>query len=133
MSKGVVARVESLGMVLVASTDTVLAAAVGRMVSQSGFTPAFPTGFEGPWLSVTRTQPHVVICDWDAPVARLQRLIVETAARRVPLVIVHRTEPSPVLPTLASVERVTWIKFPVSAATFGRVLADLMPPTRHAA
>ena len=69
-----------MGTVLVASTNAAFAMAIGQMVIECGFKAAFPTEFEGPWLSLTRTQPRVVICDYDAQVGLVHRLIVE--ARR---------------------------------------------------
>ncbi|HMA25823.1 MAG: DUF3943 domain-containing protein [Gemmatimonas sp.] len=121
-------RSESLGTVLVASSDTGFADAVGRLVAESRYTPAFPTGLEAPWLSVTRTQPRAVICDSDAPVTRLRRLIAEVAARRVPLLMAYSGEKhgNPVALTL--VERVSWHRFPVSAEELGRILAAAVPP-----
>ncbi len=133
MNTGVVRRVKSEGRVLVASTNTAFATTVGQMVFDCGFTPAFPGEFEGPWLSLTRTQPRVVICDYDAQVGLVHRLIVETSARRVPLVIVHASDRSAALTAFAPVERVRWLKLPVSPAAFGQVLRDLAPPVRHAA
>ncbi len=133
METSAVGRVQNGGTVLVASTNTIFATTVGHMVVECGFTPAFPARFEGPWLSLTRTQPRVVICDYDAQVALVQRLIVETSARRVPLVIVHRADTGAAGPAFAPVERVTWLGFPVSPATLSRVLHDLVASARHAA
>jgi hypothetical protein len=133
MDTGVDRRVKSKGRVLVASTNTVFATTVGQMVFECGFTPAFPAEFEGPWLSLTRTQPRVVICDFDAQVGLVHRLIVESSVRRVPLVIFHASERSAALTAFAPVERVRWLKFPMSPAAFGQVLRDLVPPVRHAA
>ena len=133
MDTGVVRRVKSKGRVLVASTNTAFATTVGSMVFECGFTPAFPTEFEGPWLSLTRTQPRVVICDFDAQVGLVHRLIVESSARRVPLVIFHASERSGAWTAFAPVERVRWLKFPMSPAAFGLVMRDLVPPARHAA
>ncbi len=133
MDSGVVRRVKSKGTVLVASTNTAFATTVGQLVRDCGFAPAFPTEFEGPWLSLTRTQPRVVICDYDAQVGLVHRLIVESSARRVPLVVFHSAERSPASPAFAAVERITWLKLPVSPVVFGRVLRDLVPPARHAA
>jgi hypothetical protein len=130
MNTGAVRRVESLGPVLVASTNTDFATAIGQMVIEAGFTPGFPEGYEGPWLSITRTQPRVVICDCDAPVERIPRLIAETLSRRVPLVMVHAAErgggATPA--ELASVERVTWLRLPVATTEFRRMLRALVPP-----
>jgi hypothetical protein len=133
MDTGVVRRVKSKGTVLVASTNAAFATTVGQMVLDCGFKAAFPTEFEGPWLSLTRTQPRVVICDYDAQVGLVHRLIVESSARRVPLVICHASERSAALTAFAPVERVRWLKLPVSPAAFGQVLRDLAPPARHAA
>jgi hypothetical protein len=72
---------KSLGIVLIASANRVFAAALGFLVTESGFTPAFPSAREAPWISVTRTQPRVVICDHDAPVSRLRRMIADVTTR----------------------------------------------------
>ena len=128
MNMGAFRRVESLGPVLVASTNTAFAAALGQMVIEAGFTPGFPARFEGPWLAITRTQPRVVICDCDAPVDRFQRLLAEALSRRVPLVMVHAAERSATSAEVASAERVTWLRFPLSPTEFRRVLRDLVPP-----
>lgn len=121
-------RVAGLGTVLITSTNTVFAEAVGALVAASGFTPAFPTGSEVPWLSVTRTQPSVVICDYDAQVKGIKRLIAESSARRVPLLVAYTVEPHADAPAFVLVERVTWLKFPVSPAEFLRALRVLVPP-----
>ncbi len=123
----------SEGTVLVASTNAGFATAVGQMVCEGGFTAAFPAEFEGPWLSLTRTQPRVVICDYDAQVGLVHRLIVESSARRVPLVIFHASERTAVTTAFAPAERVRWLKLPVSPAALSQVLRDLAPPARHAA
>lgn len=128
MNTGVVRRVESLGPVLVASTNTGFATAIGQMLIEAGFTPRLPARFEGPWLSVTRTQPRVVICDCDAPVEQIPRLIAEASSRRVPLVMVHTAERSATSGGSASAERVTWLRLPVSPTEFRRMLRDLVPP-----
>jgi hypothetical protein len=121
-------RVESLGTVLIASANRVFADAIGYLVTEIGFTPAFPVGLEAPWISVTRTQPCVVICDHDAPVKRLRRMIADVSARRVPLLMLHTAEKHTNPPALARIERVTWQRIPISAPDLRRVLAGLMPP-----
>lgn len=125
---GVDTRVAGLGTVLITSTNTIFADAVGAMVVASGFTPAFPKGSEVPWLSVTRTQPCVVICDHDAQVNGIKRLIAEASARRVPLLVAYTAEPQADQATFALVKQVTWLKFPVSPAEFLRALRVLVPP-----
>ena len=61
MNTGAVRRVESLGPVLVASTNTECAAAIGQTGDQAGFTPGYPARFEGPWLCITRSDALVVL------------------------------------------------------------------------
>ena len=128
MNTGAVRRVESSGHVLVASTNTDCATAIGQMVIEAGFTPGYPARFEGPWLCITRTQPRVVICDVDAPVERIARLIAEALSRRVPLVMVHTAERSATSAELAPAERVTWLRLPVAPTEFRRLLRALVPP-----
>ena len=121
-------RVSGLGTVLITSTNTVFAETVGAMVAASGFTPAFPKASEVPWLSVTRTQPSVVICDYDAPVSGINRLIAEASARRVPLLVAYTAERQPDKAAFALAEQATWLEFPVSPAEFLSALRVLVPP-----
>ena len=122
------ARAKSLGTVLIASANPVFADAFDFLVTESGFTPSFPSAREAPWISVTRTQPRVVICDHDAPVKRLRRMIADVSARRVPLLMVFTAETHSSPPALARVERVTWQRIPISAEELRRVLTGLIPP-----
>src|SRR5215208_645920 len=85
-------RITGLGTVLVTSTNQTFCDAVGHMVAASGFTPAFPVALEAPWLSVTRTQPSIVVCDYDAQVKGVKRLLAEASARRVPLLVAHEAD-----------------------------------------
>jgi hypothetical protein len=119
---------KSLGIVLVASASSVFAETVGALVAECKFTPAFPTGMEAPWLSVTRTQPRVVICDCDDRVRRLRRMIVEVSARGVPLVMAYTAGGGGSPLALTHVRRATWQLFPVSAEELRLMLADLVPP-----
>jgi hypothetical protein len=107
-------RVESRGTILVASTNGLFMDDVGRMVADSGCTAAYSAALESPWVSVMRTQPRVVICDCDAPIQRVQRLIVEASLRRVPI---------------------AWLTLPVSQDAFCSMLDALVPPLpmRHTA
>jgi hypothetical protein len=128
MDSDVDTRIESLGVILVASTNMNFAEAVGHMVAEIGYTAAFPAGLEAPWLSVTRTQPRVVICDYDAPVRRIRRLIAEVSTRRVPLLIAHTAEPRANKSLFSLLKRVTWLTFPASTAAVQRALSDLVLP-----
>jgi len=119
---------ESLGIVLVASANSVFTETVGALVAECGYTPAFPTGMEVPWLSVTRTQPRLVICDWDDRVRRLRRMIIEVSARGVPLLMAYTAGKRGSPMALVHVRRVAWQLFPVSAKELRLILAGLLPP-----
>ena len=118
----------SLGTVLVASGSQSFCDAIQGLITECGYKPAFPAGLEAPWLSVTRTQPVVVVCDSDTPVRRLRSLVAEVSVRRVPLLITHAAEEHTNPRALAKVERVTWLRFPLPVERFREVLSALAPP-----
>jgi len=127
------ARVESRGTILVASASRLFADIVGEMVADSGFTVACPAASEPAWLAVTRTQPCVVICDCDAPVEHIQRLLVEVSAHRIALLLSappaeHNSERA-----LTPAQPVVWLTFPISQDAFCSVLDALLPPVTGAA
>ncbi len=84
------ARAETRGTVLVASSHLLFTDLVGEMVSRCGFSPAYPVGQEAAWLSLTRTQPCIVICDCSAPADGIERLMAEASTRHIPLVLSGR-------------------------------------------
>lgn len=121
---------ETRGTILVASTDSAFLETVGAMVVGSGFTPAYPVDREAPWLSVTRTQPCIAICDCDAPVERIQRLVFEAWARRVPVLVSTAGESM-------DVQRLTplyvgRLRLPLSLEAFCSVLDALLPSVPQA-
>ena len=72
------------GTVLVASDSTLFVDIVRDMLADCGLAVIVPLTSEPAWLSVMRTQPSLVICDWDAPAANVAGVIGEASARHVP-------------------------------------------------
>lgn len=124
-------RVESRGTILVASASRLFADIIGELVVDSGFTPAYPTALEPARLSVARTQPCIVICDCNAPVKSIQRLILEVSARRIPVLLSppqgeHRADRA-----LTLAHRVGWLTFPISRDAFSSTVDALLSPVFH--
>ena len=123
-------RLGNRGTILIASNHALFADVVGEMVVDSGFGVAYVVDEEAPWLSLTRTQPCIVICDCAAPAEGIQRLIVEASVRDIPLVLSDARmqrrvdEGSLVLP-----QRVAWLTFPVSRIAFAGMLDALLSPS----
>jgi hypothetical protein len=118
-------RNENRGTILIASANHAFVGVVGGMVVDNGFTPAYPADQEAPWLSVTRTQPCIVICDYDAPVDRIQQLVREAWARHVP-VLASATEQFIDAPSLKP-KRVVRFRLPVSREEFSSMIDGLLP------
>lgn len=121
---------QSRGTILVASTDSTFLDTVGGMVVASGFTPAYPVDREAPWLSVTRTQPCIAICDCGAPVERIQRLVFEAWTRRVP-VLVSTSEQSIGAQRLTP-PHVGRLRLPLSLEAFCSMVDALLPSVPQA-
>ncbi|HEY9226429.1 MAG TPA: hypothetical protein VIP11_07285, partial [Gemmatimonadaceae bacterium] len=134
MDERIDGHTKSRGTILVASPSGAFADIIGGMIEYNGFTPAYPAGAESASLSITRTQPCVVICDCDVPADSIRRLIFEASTRRVPLLLAG--------PLLADApewrgarartfgHRVEWLALPVSREDFGATLDSLAPPAR---
>ena len=122
-------RAENRGTILVSSSHTLFTDLVGEMVARCGFLPAFPSSGEAPWLSLTRTQPLIVICDCSAPAEGIQQLIVEASSRGIPLVLSDaRTKQRAENGSLVLPQRVTWLTFPVSRDSFVALLDEVLRP-----
>lgn len=120
-------RSGSRGVVLVASRSALFADIVGGMVSDSGFAPAFWAESEPAWLSVTRTQPSIVICDSEAPRSDVQRLLSEASVRGVPVLLSRSPSGNDFEPVLSVGQRVGWFTFPSTRDAFQATLEGLMP------
>ena len=122
-------RVTSRGTILVATNSRPFADIVGEMISEIGYTAAFVAAREPVWRSLGRTQPMLVICDCDASVQTIERLVAETTSRRIPLLL---TEPRPeqrVRRTLSLPEGVAHLALPTSREEFSRTIDNLMAAT----
>ena len=116
------------GTILVASSNALFTDIVGDMVVSCGFTPAYPVGQTESWLSLTRTQPCIVICDCAAPAEGIHHLISDASARRIPLVLSDtRMQQRPDESALPMPQHVAWLSFPVSLEAFSAMLETLLP------
>ncbi len=124
--------VDSRGAVLVASSSSLFMSIVGDMLTVCGFETAHPAASEAAWLSVTRTQPALVICDSGMPAADDQAL-----DRR------SLRPPSPVADGVASrgarraraqgscfPDHAAWLTFPVDRDAF-RATIDALRAAAH--
>jgi hypothetical protein len=119
----------SRGTVLVASGSNLFMGMVGDMVAACGLAVVFPRPSEPAWLSLMRTQPSLVICDWDAPAANLEGVIGEAAARHVPLLMAwSRNQHEDYAQGLALPERIAWLTFPVGHDAFRSTIDGLLAP-----
>ena len=124
-------RIGNRGTILVASRNGLFSDIVSEMVVDSGFAPASPVASEPAWLTLTRTQPCIVICDCDAPAATTQPLIAEASARGIPLVLSEQHAEHHIERTLTLARGVAWLRFPVSHEAFCVMLDALLPPKVH--
>ncbi len=119
------AHTRNRGTILVASANSAWLSVIGKMVADSGFTPAYPAEDESPWVSMARTHPCIAICDCDVPVERIEGLVLEAWARHVP-VLVSATGRSLKARSLQP-RRVARFKLPVSPEAFSSMLDRLLP------
>jgi hypothetical protein len=117
-------------VVLIGSGSSVFIDIVGDMIGECGFEVTTPAPAEPPWLSVTRTQPVLVICDCMGPELNVKRLIVETVARRLPLLIVAAVHEQVVACTWPLPDCVAWLEFPIARDRFRTTIDELMTPRR---
>ena len=122
-----IVHARSRGTILVASANAVFADVVGGMVLDNGFKAAYPTGVETPWVTVARTQPRLVICDCDAPIGRIERLLLDVSVRRVPLVLSRAPDTGVDTRSLTLPPRFALATFPMSHLAFSAMLDALLP------
>lgn len=116
------------GTILVASENPAFATAVGEMILHAGFNIALPAAREGPWITIARTQPSVVVCDCEAPVSRIQPLLSETCVRRVPILFSGEWQQCCDTRRLNPQHRFGVMTFPVSFEIFSGMLDALLAP-----
>ena len=128
MSRQLIEQVNR-GTVLVASTSSAFVDVVGEMIADCGFTLAAPVESEAPWLSLTRTQPVLVICDCNGPTTSVKRLIAEVVARRLPLLMTAALDEDHAGATILP-DRVAWLAFPIALEAFRAAIDALLVPAR---
>ena len=113
-------------VVLIGSASSVFVDIVGEMVRECGFETTTPAPAEPPWLSVTRTQPVLVICDCAGPELNVKRWVVETVARRLPLVIFAAPQEQAAAQTGPLPDHIAWLQFPIARSRFRTTIEELM-------
>jgi hypothetical protein len=117
----------SRGNILVASVSDSFLSILGHMIGRCGFVPAYCGEDEPASLSLSRTQPRLVVCDGDLPKAAASRLITEATARRIPLLVSPAcATPEPDLPVPAGAHQ---LAFPLGQMAFGAMLDELVEPS----
>lgn len=116
--------------ILVTSNSLAFVQIVGDMVSSSRFTVAIMMPAEPAWLSLTRTQPVLVICDAGVPQDSVRRLITETLARRLPLLMLGMTEEQESARERRLPTGVAWLPFPLARDVFESAIDELLTPAR---
>jgi DNA-binding response OmpR family regulator len=115
--------------VLVASTSDLFLDILGTMIEQGGFRPVFCAEPEPASLSLTRTQPDLVVCDCELLDTATNRLIAETLARGLPLLMTCPRGLSEIeLDRLHLPHRAQWLRFPIGHAEFSTAIEELLAP-----
>lgn len=129
MSRLPSARATSRRTVLVASASDAFLDILGAMVEGSGFQPAFCLQPEPAALALTRTQPELVVCDCEILDGATNRLIAETLAQGLPLLM---TTPRGLSDTdlgrLHLPHRAQWLRFPIGDSAFMALLEKTLAP-----
>ena len=134
MSRQYNARERIRRTVLVASTSDLFLDILGTMIEQGGFRPAFCAQPEPAPLSLTRTQPDLVVCDCEILDTATNRLIAETLARGLPLLMTSPRGLSEIeLHRLHLPHRARWLRFPIGHAAFRAVLEEILAPPQPSA
>ena len=117
--------------VLVASTSDLFLDILGTMIEQGGFRPTFCAQPEPALLSLTRTRPDLVVCDCEILDTATNRLIAETLANGLPLLMTSPRGLSEIdLERLHLPDRTRWLRFPIGHAAFSAVLEEMLEPPR---
>jgi hypothetical protein len=114
--------------ILIVSRSAVFADILSAMVVAAGFRPSFPAGTESVALTMTRTQPRVVICDCSNAVDNIQRFLVEVSSRGLPLMLCEPVDVPAIDRELATAQRVVWFTLPMSREAFKALVDGLLDP-----
>jgi hypothetical protein len=114
--------------ILIVSGSPVFADILSTMVVAAGFRAAYPAGTESVELTMTRTQPRLVICDCANAVNNIQRFLIEIASRGLPLMLCEPLDVPAIDRELATARRVVWFTLPISADAFRSLIDGLLDP-----
>lgn len=81
--------------VLVVSASPLFEKRTSQVLQESGFVAACAFEWEAAWLSVTRTQPGIVLVDGASTAGHVHEIAAEAAARGIPILLAHGTADSP--------------------------------------
>jgi hypothetical protein len=114
--------------ILIVSRSAAFADVLSTMVVAAGFRPSFPAGTESVALTMTRTQPRVVICDCSNAVDNIQRFLVEVSSRGLALMLCEPLDVPAIDRELATAKRVVWFTLPISRDAFRALIDGLLDP-----
>ena len=128
MSRNNSQRSGSRSIILVASRSPAFVEIVSDMVIDNGFEVVTPADAEPAWLSVTRTQPVLVICDCVEPSGNVKRLIAEVVSRQLPLLMLGTTDEQEATRVESLPHFIRWLQFPLARDVFQTAIATLLKP-----
>lgn len=121
-------KTRGMDTILIVSRSPVFADILSAMVVAAGFRPLFPAGTESVGLTMTRTQPRLVICDCSNAVDNIQRFLVEVSSRGLPLMLCEPLDVPAIDRELATARRVVWFTLPISREAFRTLIDGLLDP-----
>jgi hypothetical protein len=121
-------KTRGMDTILIVSRSAVFADVLSAMVVAAGFRPSFPAGTESAGLTMTRTQPRLVICDCSNAVDNIQRFLVEVSSRGLPLMLCEPLDVPAIDRELATARRVVWFTLPISRDAFRALIDGLLDP-----
>jgi len=113
-------------LILVLSHDVMTAALVGALVEASGMTALFPRVGEGEREALLRARPRAVLVDCDHPSACGPAFFGAAMMADARIVLYGSRDLDGDLPQLAKRHRATFVKIPVDADTFSKVLRGVV-------
>jgi hypothetical protein len=121
-------KTRGMDTILIVTRSAMFADILAAMVVAAGFRPLFPAGTESVALTMTRTQPRVVICDCSNPVDNIQRFLVEVSSRALPLMLCEPLDVPAIDREVATAKRVVWFTLPISREAFTALIERLLDP-----
>jgi hypothetical protein len=121
-------KIRGVDTILIVSGSAVFADILSSMVVAAGFRPSFPAGTESPSLTITRTQPRLVICDCSNAVDNIQRFLVEISLRALPLMLCEPLDVPAIDRELATARKMVWFTLPISRDAFRAMIDGLLDP-----